>query len=71
MLRLGTALLVSRLWLHPSSARLVEYLDDDLCVFVFPLSATRIAAVREGGLLDVWRQGDHFGNEPFKDQHTV
>mmetsp|Transcript_56003 Transcript_56003/g.121918 ORF Transcript_56003/g.121918 Transcript_56003/m.121918 type:complete len:290 (+) Transcript_56003:206-1075(+) len=49
----------------------VEYLDDDLCVFVFPLSATRIAAVREGGLLDVWRQGDHFGNEPFKDQHTV
>ena len=34
----------------------VRYLDRDLCVFVFPLSGTRIMAVREGGALDVWRQ---------------
>jgi len=34
----------------------VKYLDRDLCVFVFPLSGTRILAVREGGALDVWRQ---------------
>jgi len=32
----------------------VEYLDRDLCVFTFPMSGTRIAAVREGGSLDVW-----------------
>jgi len=35
----------------------VEYLDRDLCVFVFPLSGTRIAAVRTGGGLDVWGGG--------------
>jgi hypothetical protein len=35
----------------------VEYLDADLCVFVFPLSQTRIAAVRLGGRLDVWSKG--------------
>lgn len=35
----------------------VEYLDADLCVFVFPFSQTRIAAVRMGGGLDVWGQG--------------
>tara|TARA_B110001469_G_scaffold16512_1_gene16755 strand:- start:190 stop:327 length:138 start_codon:yes stop_codon:yes gene_type:complete len=34
----------------------VKYLDRDVCVFVFPLSGTRIMAVREGGALDVWRQ---------------
>lgn len=34
----------------------VEYLDADLCVFIFPLSQTRIAAVRVGGRLDVWQQ---------------
>ena len=33
----------------------VRYLDRDVCVFVFPLSGTRIMAVREGGALDVWR----------------
>ena len=26
----------------------VDYLDEDLCVFVFPLFGTRIVAVREG-----------------------
>ncbi|CAK0798784.1 unnamed protein product, partial [Prorocentrum cordatum] len=33
----------------------VQYLDEDLCVFVFPLSGTRILAVRVGGPMDVWR----------------
>ena len=33
----------------------VRYLDADLCVFVFPLSNTRIVAVREGGALgSIW-----------------
>lgn len=36
----------------------VKYLDRDVCVFVFPLSGTRIVAVREGGALDVWRQSE-------------
>ena len=26
----------------------VNYLDEDMCVFVFPLFGTRIVAVREG-----------------------
>ena len=29
----------------------VEYLDADLCSFVFPITGTRIVAVREGGAL--------------------
>ena len=29
----------------------VDYLDEDLCVFVFPLFGTRIVAVREGSLI--------------------
>lgn len=33
----------------------VVFLNRDLCVFVFPLSQTRIVAVREGGELDPWR----------------
>ena len=44
---------------NPTLARTltqVKYLDRDVCVFVFPLSGTRIMAVREGGALDVWRQ---------------
>ena len=33
----------------------VKYLDADLCVFVFPLSNTRIVAVRDGGALGgIW-----------------
>eukprot|EP00316_Scyphosphaera_apsteinii_P016583 CAMPEP_0119343244 /NCGR_PEP_ID=MMETSP1333-20130426/106343_1 /TAXON_ID=418940 /ORGANISM="Scyphosphaera apsteinii, Strain RCC1455" /LENGTH=203 /DNA_ID=CAMNT_0007355625 /DNA_START=271 /DNA_END=879 /DNA_ORIENTATION=+ len=32
----------------------VKYLDRDVCIFEFPLSGTRIMAVREGGSLDVW-----------------
>ena len=39
----------------------VEYLDQDLCVFVFPLSSTRIAAVRQGGRLDVWGDAEPDG----------
>lgn len=33
----------------------VTYLDRDVCVFVFPLSNTRIVAVKQGGALDPWR----------------
>ena len=29
----------------------VDYLDEDLCVFVFPLFGTRIVAVREGSAI--------------------
>ena len=29
----------------------VDYLDEDLCVFIFPLFGTRIVAVREGSLI--------------------
>lgn len=32
----------------------VRYLDRDLCVFVFPLSNTRIVAVRQDGPFDPW-----------------
>ena len=42
----------------PHPATQVKYLDRDVCVFVFPLSGTRIVAVREGGALDVWRQSE-------------
>ena len=47
---LGTAGFVSAFANFP-----VKYLDRDVCVFVFPLSGTRIMAVREGGALDVWK----------------
>jgi len=32
----------------------VQYLDSDLCVFVFPLSGTRILAIRVGSPMDIW-----------------
>lgn len=33
----------------------VQYLDDDICVFVFPLSGTRILAIRTGSPMDIWK----------------
>eukprot|EP00933_Yihiella_yeosuensis_P072250 TRINITY_DN805_c0_g2_i1.p1 TRINITY_DN805_c0_g2~~TRINITY_DN805_c0_g2_i1.p1 ORF type:complete len:329 (+),score=24.71 TRINITY_DN805_c0_g2_i1:50-1036(+) len=33
----------------------VQYLDDDLCIFVFPLSGTRILAIRAGSSMDIWQ----------------
>lgn len=33
----------------------VQYLDPDMCVFVFPLSGTRILALRVGSRMDVWK----------------
>ena len=41
----------------------VRYLSADACLFVFPLSGTRILAVKEGGALDVFRCATCDGGE--------